>query len=132
MFWTQSLLMDKVFKKETGSGTSDKTLFRLRNKLAKISFLVIYYLTQLDGVIWSGFWVTPKIAPANLCKTIHDIINYTTFICPFESGKESVERKGKITKIWISWERTEIFRRNKKTFFIVFERLTFGENIKIW
>ena len=24
---------------------------------------------------------------ANLCKPIHDIINYSTFICPFESGK---------------------------------------------
>ena len=23
----------------------------------------------------------------NLCKSIHDIINYSTFICPFESGK---------------------------------------------
>ena len=24
---------------------------------------------------------------ANLCKPIHDIINYSAFICPFESGK---------------------------------------------
>ena len=24
---------------------------------------------------------------ANLCKPIHDIINYSTSICPFESGK---------------------------------------------
>ena len=37
--------------------------------------------------------VFPKITPANLCKPIHDIINYSTFICPFESGK--CEKEGK-------------------------------------
>ena len=35
---------------------------------------------------------------------------YSTSICHFES----VERKGKLTKIWISRERKELFRRNKK------------------
>ena len=25
---------------------------------------------------------------ANLCKSIHGIINYSTSTCPFESGKE--------------------------------------------
>ena len=29
----------------------------------------------------------------NLCKPIHDIINYSTCICPFESGKEGKEGK---------------------------------------
>ena len=29
----------------------------------------------------------PKITPANLCKPIHDIINYSTSMCSFESGK---------------------------------------------
>ena len=32
-----------------------------------------------------------QITSANLCKPIHDIINYSTVICPFESrqyGKE--------------------------------------------
>ena len=33
----------------------------------------------------------------------------------------------KNTKIWISRERKELFRWNKKTFFIVFEGLSFGE-----
>ena len=28
-----------------------------------------------------------KITPANLCKPVHDIINYSTSICPFASGK---------------------------------------------
>ena len=27
------------------------------------------------------------MTPANLCKPIHDIINYSTSICPLESGK---------------------------------------------
>ena len=39
----------------------------------------------------------PKIKPANLCKPIHDIINYSTYICPFESRKCGKER-GKLQK----------------------------------
>ena len=35
----------------------------------------------------------PKITPANLCKPIHDIINYFTSICPFESGKGGKEEE---------------------------------------
>ena len=34
----------------------------------------------------------------------------------------------KITKIWISWEQKGLCRWNEKTFFIVFEGLSFGEN----
>ena len=37
-------------------------------------------------MIQSGFWVIPKITPANLFKPIHDI-NYLTSISPIESGK---------------------------------------------
>ena len=44
-------------------------------------------MTKVDGVIQNSFWVIPNIAPVNLCKPIHDIINYSTSICPFESGK---------------------------------------------
>ena len=29
----------------------------------------------------------PKITSANLCKPVHDIINYSTWICPLQSGK---------------------------------------------
>ena len=60
--------------------------------------------------IWSGFWVIPKIISAYLCRPIHDIINYFTSSCPFESGKCGKEGK-------------------KNT--IVFERLSFSEKIKI-
>ena len=33
----------------------------------------------------------PKITMANLCMPAHDIINYSTSICPFESGKYGKE-----------------------------------------
>ena len=36
----------------------------------------MYYLTKFDYVMQSGFSVIPKITSANLCKPIHDIINY--------------------------------------------------------
>ena len=41
----------------------------------------------------NSFLVIPKITSANLCKSVHDIINYSTFICPFESGM--CEKEGK-------------------------------------
>ena len=52
------------------------------------------YLTKIDDVILSSFWVIPKITSANVCNPIHDIINYYTFIYPFESGK--CEKREKI------------------------------------
>ena len=39
------------------------------------------------------FELFQKITPANLCKPIYDIINYSTSICPFESGKCGKEGK---------------------------------------
>ena len=39
----------------------------------------------------------PKVASANLCRPIHDIINYFASMCPFESGNCGKEGK-KITK----------------------------------
>ena len=63
--------------------SSEKSLF----------LLITYYLTKLDEIIESGFWVIPKIISASLCKPIHDIINYSTSICPFESGECGKEGK---------------------------------------
>ena len=60
--------------------------------------LVIYYLTKFDGVIQSGFGVISNITPANLWKPIHEIINYSISICPFESGKCGKEEQ-KLQKI---------------------------------
>ena len=81
------------YRKQKGPGTSDLLLFRLQNKYREIPLLVIYYLTKYDDTIKSGFWVIPKITSGNLCKPIHDIINYSTSICPFESGKCGKEGK---------------------------------------
>ena len=76
------------FQKQKGSGTRHLLIFRLPNKFTKVSLLVTYYLTKFDGVIiQSGFSVIPNVTPANLCKPIHDIINYSISICPFEPGK---------------------------------------------
>ena len=86
------------YQKQKWPGNSDLSLFRLRNKFTKIYLLVIYYLTKFDGIIQSSFWVIPNIAPANLCKPINDIINYSTSICLSESGKWGKEEK-KLQKI---------------------------------
>ena len=59
----------------------------------KIPLFVIYYLTKFDSVMWSSFWVIAKLVFPNLCKSIFDIINYSTSICPFESGKCRKEGK---------------------------------------
>ena len=39
------------YQKQKGPGTSDQSLFRLRNKFRKIPLLVISYLTKFDDVI---------------------------------------------------------------------------------
>ena len=81
------------YQKQKGPGTSNHSLFRLQNKFRKIPLLVIYYLTKFDDIILSSFRVIPKITSANLCKPIHDIINYSTSIWPFEVGKCGEEGK---------------------------------------
>ena len=91
----------------------------------------MYYLTKFDDEIESDIWVILKITSANLCKPIYDIISYSTSIRCFESGKCGKEGK-KLQKWDISREWKELFRSNKKTFFIVFEGLLFNEKIKIW
>ena len=39
------------YQKQKGSGTSDRSIFRLRNKFKKIPLFVIYYLTMFDDVM---------------------------------------------------------------------------------
>ena len=50
-------------------------------------------MTKFDGVIKNGSWVIPKITHENFCKPIHDIINYSTSICSFESGERGKEEE---------------------------------------
>ena len=114
------------YQKQKGPGTNDLLFFRLQNKFTKISLLVTY-LTKFDDVIQDIFWVIPNITILNLCKPIHDIINYSTAICPFESGKCGKEEENyknlNISRMKRRW--------NKETFFSVFERLSLDAKIKI-
>ena len=67
------------YEKQKGHGTKD-----LSKNSVRIPLLVMF-----DGKIQSY----SKITFANLCMPVHDIINYFTFIYPF--NLVSVERKGK-------------------------------------
>ena len=75
------------YQNQKGPGTGDQSLFRLQDKSRKMPLLVTYHQTKFNDIIKSGFWVTSKIISSNLCKPIHDITNYCTSICPFESEK---------------------------------------------
>ena len=98
-----------------------------KNKFRKNPLLVIYYLTKFDDAISSDFWVIAKITSANLCKPIHDIINHSTSVCPFEFTKYGKEMK--ILQKFVV-EKRRAFKMKSKTFFIVFEGLSFGEQNK--
>ena len=39
------------YQEQKGSGTSGRSIFRLRNKCKKIPLFVIYYLTMFDDVM---------------------------------------------------------------------------------
>ena len=79
--------------------------------------LTLYFLSNPSdqvGAIQSSFRVLPNIAPANLCKPIHEIINYSTSIWPFESGKCGKE-KDKLQKFeYLENERAITWLKNNK------------------
>ena len=118
------------YQKQKGSGISDQSLFRLQNKFKNISLFIIYYLTKFDDVMKSSYWVIPKFNSPNLCTSIHEIINYSTSICPFESGK--CGKEGKELQKFEYLENEKSFLDKLKTFLIVPKGLTFGEKIKVW
>ena len=93
------------YQKQKEPGTSDQSLFRLKNKFRKIPLLVIYYLTKFDDVII-------------ICKPIHDI-NYST--CG-EDGK----KLQKLEHI----EHEKSFLDEIRKIFIAFEGLLFGAKTK--
>ena len=113
--------MDKVTSPFLGYKTSSQ-------------FFFISYILS-DQVWWCNIKRFLSYSENYTCKfmqtnTWH--LNYSTFICPSESGKcgrGKGKRKGKNTKIGISREREELFRWNKKHF-AVFEGLSLGEKIK--
>ena len=59
--------------------------------------------------------------------SIHDIINQSTSICPFESGKSGKEGK-KLQKLEYLANEKSFF---DETFFIVFKGPSFGKKIKM-
>ena len=119
------------YQKQKGLVTSDQLLFSLQNKFRKIDLLICYILS--DQVWWCNVkrcWSYSKNYISKFMQANSWQHKLFLFICPFESGKCGKEEK-KPPKIWISRERKELFRWNKKHF-IVFEGLSFGENIKNW
>ena len=75
------------------SGIRHQSHFRSQNKFRKVPLFVLYYLTNFDDAMWNRFWVIPKIIYASLRKSDHDIISYSTSICPLESGKCGKDEK---------------------------------------
>ena len=59
---------------------------------------------------------TPKIISSDLCEPIHDIINYSTSICPFQCGICGKEGE-KIQKVEISRMENSFFDKIKNIFY---------------
>ena len=118
------LFNGQSYKKQKGLGTSNQSLFRLQNKFTKISILVKYYQTKFDGVIQIGSWVIPKITPLHLCKPIHKLFHFHLLFWIWKVWKGS----GKITNFEYL-ENEKRFLDIWKTFFTVFEGLSYGEKI---
>ena len=146
-----SVFNGQSYQKQKGPGTSNQSLFIVQNKFRKIPFLVIHYLTKFDDFTWRSFWIIPKTTSANLCKPIHDIINYSTSICPFESGKFGKEGKklqkseyleneksfsDEIKNIFHSFWRAIIWWKNKNLIKIADASFTFtgtkGPSLSWW
>ena len=115
------------YQKWKGSGTSHQSLFRSRNKFRKFHLFLIYYLTKFDDVMQISFWVILKITSANLCKSVHDIINYSTSICPFESGKCGKEGK-KLQKFEYLENEKSFFDEIKNIFHSFWRAIIWWEN----
>ena len=75
------------YQKQKVSGAVDQSLFKSQNKLQNIPLFSIYYLTKCDDVMKNRLWFILKFTSGNLCKPVHDTMNYSTSICPFESRK---------------------------------------------
>ena len=42
---------EQSYQKQKGSGTGDRSLFRLQNEFRKIPLFVVYYMTKFDHVM---------------------------------------------------------------------------------
>ena len=102
-------------KKQKGLGTSNQLLFRLWNKVHK-NFFISYILSVL--VWWCNIKWLLSYSKNYSCKVMqasswhHKLFHFHLFFWVWKVWKG----RGKIRKIWVSWEQKELFRRNKKHF----------------
>ena len=121
--------MDKVTKNERGLELVSSHSSGYKTNSEKILYL--FYIIWLSLMIyWKAVFELFQKFYLLLCKSIHDIINYSTSICPFESAKCEKEEK-KLQKFEYL-ENKKSFLDEIKNFFIVFKELLFEEKIKIW
>ena len=123
-------LKEQIQKKQKESGASDQSLFRLGNKFRNIRIVVMYYLTKFDDVIYSSFWVIPKITSANLCKPINDIINYSISIFSLKSGNCGKERKKLQSFEYLEKEKS-FFDKIKNNFYNFWRAIIWWKNKKL-
>ena len=98
--------MDKVIKNKRGLELVTSVSSGHETSSEKL------HLARFDD--WS-FGVIPKITPSNLYMSIHDIINYSTSICPLEFGK--CGEKGKKSQKIKYLESERSFSDEMKNFF---------------
>ena len=118
------------YQKQKGPGTTDQLPFRLRNKFTKISFLVIYYIS--DQVWWYNIKWFLSYSKNYTCQLMQAVSWYHKFsasIFPFESWKsgKEVEKLQKYEYL----ENEKGFLDEVKNIFHSFEGLSFAEKIKI-
>ena len=101
------------YQKQKRPGTSDQSLFRLRNKFRKILLLAMNFYSFIT---WP-----------NLCEPVHDIINYSTSICPFRSGKCGMEGK-KLQKIEYLESEKSFFDEIKYIFYSLWRAIIWWKN----
>ena len=90
----------------------------------------MYYLTKFDDVIYSSFWVIPKITSANLCKPINDIINYSISIFSLKSGNCGKERKKLQSFEYLEKEKS-FFDKIKNNFYNFWRAIIWWKNKKL-
>ena len=90
----------------------------------------MFYLTEFDNIISNGLWIIPKTASANWCKPIHDIINYSIFICPFESGMCGKEGR-KLQNVEFLENEKRLLNEIKSTFHSFWGTAIWWNNTKI-
>ena len=106
----------QAYRKQ-GPGTSDQSLFRLQNKFTTIPLLSdqVWWCNIKRFLSYSKNYIR-KFMPANSWH--HKLFH---FHLPFWIWKVWKGRE-KIIKTWISWERKELFKWNKKHSFHSFWR----------